>query len=170
MQQDEQRRFALVAGEASGDLLAGLLLDGLQARWPGFRPPASAVPRCSRTAFRAGGRRKSSRCAAISRCCATTREIAGIRRQLKARLLRERPDSSSASMRPISTSTSKPGLRSRGMKTVHFVCPSIWAWRADRVEKIRAAADHVLCIFPFEPALLAGTAWPAAMSAIRWPT
>src|SRR5690606_30751948 len=42
-----------------------------------------------------------------------------------------------------------------GTRTVHFVCPSIWAWRADRIEKIRCAADHVLCIFPFEPALLA---------------
>ncbi|HPP82685.1 MAG TPA: lipid-A-disaccharide synthase, partial [Rubrivivax sp.] len=42
-----------------------------------------------------------------------------------------------------------------GVKTVHFVCPSIWAWRANRVDKIRAAADHVLCIFPFEPELLA---------------
>src|SRR5256885_540145 len=46
-------------------------------------------------------------------------------------------------------------LRAAGIKTVHFVCPSIWAWRADRVEKIRRAADHVLCIFPFEPELLA---------------
>ena len=46
-------------------------------------------------------------------------------------------------------------LREAGVKTVHFVCPSIWAWRADRVEKIRRAADHVLCIFPFEPELLA---------------
>ena len=38
---------------------------------------------------------------------------------------------------------------------MHFVCPSIWAWRAERVHKIRAAADHVLCLFPFEPDLLA---------------
>jgi lipid-A-disaccharide synthase len=38
---------------------------------------------------------------------------------------------------------------------VHFVCPSIWAWRPERVEKIRASVDHVLCIFPFEPELLA---------------
>jgi lipid-A-disaccharide synthase len=38
---------------------------------------------------------------------------------------------------------------------VHFVSPSVWAWRAERVEKIRRSVDHVLCIFPFEPALLA---------------
>ena len=46
-------------------------------------------------------------------------------------------------------------LRSTGIKTVHFVCPSIWAWRPERVEKIRRSVDHVLCVFPFEPALLA---------------
>jgi len=45
-------------------------------------------------------------------------------------------------------------LKAAGIKTVHFICPSIWAWRAHRVEKIRRSADHVLCIFPFEPALL----------------
>jgi lipid-A-disaccharide synthase len=39
-------------------------------------------------------------------------------------------------------------LRAQGIKTVHFVCPSIWAWRPERVEKIRASVDHVLCIFP----------------------
>ena len=58
-------------------------------------------------------------------------------------------------MRPISTSTWKRRCKARGIKTVHFVCPSIWAWRPERVEKIRRAADHVLCIFPFEPELLA---------------
>jgi lipid-A-disaccharide synthase len=46
-------------------------------------------------------------------------------------------------------------LRASGIKTVHFVCPSIWAWRPERVEKIRRSVDHVLCVFPFEPALLA---------------
>jgi lipid-A-disaccharide synthase len=46
-------------------------------------------------------------------------------------------------------------LRQQGIKTVHFVCPSVWAWRPERLEKIRRSVDHVLCIFPFEPALLA---------------
>jgi len=46
-------------------------------------------------------------------------------------------------------------LKAAGIRTVHFISPSVWAWRADRVEKIRRSVDHVLCIFPFEPALLA---------------
>jgi lipid-A-disaccharide synthase len=46
-------------------------------------------------------------------------------------------------------------LKAAGIPAVHFVCPSIWAWRADRVEKIRQSVDHVLCIFPFETELLA---------------
>jgi lipid-A-disaccharide synthase len=61
---------------------------------------------------------------------------------------------SSASTRPTSTSGSKPGCAPAGIKTIHFVCPSIWAWRGERAKKLKAAADHVLCLFPFEPALL----------------
>lgn len=46
-------------------------------------------------------------------------------------------------------------LRESGIPTVHVVCPSIWAWRMERIHKIKAACSHVLCIFPFEPEILA---------------
>jgi lipid-A-disaccharide synthase len=46
-------------------------------------------------------------------------------------------------------------LRQQGIPTVQFVCPSVWAWRAERLQQIRNSVDHVLCLFPFEPALLA---------------
>ena len=45
-------------------------------------------------------------------------------------------------------------LRRAGMRTIHFVCPSIWAWRGGRVKRIARDVDHVLCLFPFEPELL----------------
>jgi lipid-A-disaccharide synthase len=83
------------------------------------------------------------------------REILGIRRQLQKKLLAQRPDVFIGVDAPDFNLDLERNLRAAGVKTVHFVCPSIWAWRPERVEKIRASVDHVLCIFPFEPELLA---------------
>jgi lipid-A-disaccharide synthase len=83
------------------------------------------------------------------------RGIVAIREQLKSRLLTDRPDVFIGVDAPDFNLDLEAVLKEQGIRTVHFVCPSIWAWRAGRVEKIRRSADHVLCIFPFEPALLA---------------
>lgn len=83
------------------------------------------------------------------------REIVGIREQLKKRFLDQRPDIFIGVDAPDFNLDLESALKAEGIKTVHFVSPSVWAWRADRVEKIRRSVDHVLCIFPFEPALLA---------------
>ena len=86
------------------------------------------------------------------------REIAGIREQLKARLLDAsgpRPELFIGVDAPDFNLGLEASLKAAGIKTVHFVCPSIWAWRANRLEAIKRSVDHVLCIFPFEPALLA---------------
>ena len=83
------------------------------------------------------------------------REIAGIRRALCDRLLAQRPQVFIGVDAPDFNLDLEADLRAAGIPTVHFVCPSIWAWRPERVEKIRCSADHVLCIFPFETGLLA---------------
>lgn len=155
MGKDEQRRFALVAGEASGDLLAGLLLDGLQARWPSLQTVGIGGPRMLAHGLQSWWPQEKLAVRGYIEVLRHYAEIASIRRQLKARLLREWPELFIGVDAPDFNLDLEAGLRGRGMKTVHFVCPSIWAWRPDRIEKIRAAADHVLCIFPFEPALLA---------------
>ncbi|MEJ8856405.1 lipid-A-disaccharide synthase [Variovorax robiniae] len=149
-----QHQFALVAGEASGDLLASLLLDGLQARWPDMRSVGIGGPRMLAHGFESWWPQEKLAVRGYIEVLRHYAEIAGIRRQLKARLLKEWPQLFIGVDAPDFNLDLEAGLRSRGMKTVHFVCPSIWAWRADRADKIRAAADHVLCIFPFEPALL----------------
>ena len=44
-------------------------------------------------------------------------------------------------------------LKSEGIPTIHFISPSIWAWRGERIHKIKQSVDRMLCIFPFEPAI-----------------
>jgi lipid-A-disaccharide synthase len=83
------------------------------------------------------------------------REIVGIRSQLKNRLLLNKPDIFIGVDAPDFNLDLEAALKAQGITTVHFVCPSVWAWRPERLEKIRRSVNHVLCIFPFEPALLA---------------
>jgi len=83
------------------------------------------------------------------------REIVGIRSQLRERLLANPPTAFIGVDAPDFNLDLERDLKAKGVPTIHFVCPSIWAWRADRVEKIRQSVDHVLCIFPFETDLLA---------------
>ena len=151
-------RLAMVAGEASGDLLAGLLLDGLRARWPGLKPAGIGGPHMASRGFDAWWPSDTLAVRGYVEVLRHYREIAGIRQQLRQRLLNgpgPRPDIFIGVDAPDFNLDLAAALKAGGIKTVQFVCPSIWAWRADRVEKIRRSVDHVLCIFPFEPALLA---------------
>ena len=149
-------QVALVAGETSGDLLAGLLLDGLLARWPALRSVGIGGPQMRRRGFEAWwAHDKLSVHGYGWEVLRRYREIVGIREQLKTRLLKQHPDVFIGVDAPDFNLDLEAALKAQGVRTVHFVCPSIWAWRAERVEKIRASVDHVLCIFPFEPALLA---------------
>ena len=149
-------RVAMVAGETSGDLLAGLLLDGLQALWPGLASQGIGGPQMARRGFEAWW--PSDKLAVHGYSFELLRrlaEIIVIRKRLRARLLHDKPDVFIGVDAPDFNLGLEADLRAAGVKTVHFVCPSIWAWRAERVEKIRRSVDHVLCIFPFEPELLA---------------
>lgn len=149
-------QVAMVAGEASGDLLAGLVLDGLRARWPDLQSSGIGGPQMAQRGFQAHW--PSERLAVHGYSIEVFKRVGGllrIRKQLRERLLRERPNVFIGVDAPDFNLVLETALKAQRIPTVHFVCPSIWAWRADRVEKIRRAADHVLCIFPFEPALLA---------------
>ena len=149
-------RVAMVAGETSGDLLAGLLLDGLKNAWPDLSAHGIGGAQMAQRGFDAWWPSEKLAVHGYSfEVLRRLREIIGIRKQLRARLLADKPDVFIGVDAPDFNLGLEADLRAAGVKTVHFVCPSIWAWRADRIEKIRRSADHVLCIFPFEPELLA---------------
>ena len=145
----------MVAGETSGDLLAGLLLDGLKARWPAIDTAGIGGPRMVERGFEAWWPSEKLAVRGYIEVLRHYRELVGIRDQLTERLLAGPPDLFIGVDAPDFNLALEARLKANGVKTVHFVCPSIWAWRADRVEKIRRSVDHMLCIFPFEPALLA---------------
>jgi lipid-A-disaccharide synthase len=146
--------LAMVAGETSGDLLAGLLLDGLRERWPSLRTVGIGGPQMVRRSFDAWWPSDKLAVRGYVEVLRHYREIVGIRQQLKNRLLASPPDVFIGVDAPDFNLDLERDLKAAGIKTVHFVSPSVWAWRAERVEKIRNSVDHVLCIFPFEVALL----------------
>ena len=149
-------KIALVAGEASGDLLAGLLLGSLKARWPALQSHGIGGPHMARHGFMAWWPHHKLSVHGFSwELVRRYREIVGIRDQLRTRLLADKPDLFIGVDAPDFNLALEADLKAVGVKTVHFVSPSVWAWRPERLEKIRRSVDHVLCIFPFEPALLA---------------
>ncbi len=152
---DPRPRFAIVAGEASGDVLAGLLLDGLRTRWPRHDAFGIGGPQMAERGFRAWWPHDKLSVRGYAEVLGHLREIATIRGQLTTRLLEDKPDCFIGVDAPDFNLDLEVKLRAAGVKTVQFVSPSIWAWRGKRIEKIKKAADLVLCIFPFEPEIFA---------------
>jgi len=144
----------MVAGEASGDLLAGLLLQGLRARWPALTAQGIGGPKMLAQGFETWWPHGKLSIFGYVDALLNLRELLFIRKQLGSRLIADRPDLFIGVDAPDFNFGLEARLRAAGIRTVHFVCPSIWAWRPERIETIRRAADHVLCLFPFEPEIL----------------
>ena len=146
--------LALVAGEASGDLLASLLLSGLKQRWGALHACGIGGPRMASQGFEAWWPHHKLAVRGYAEVLRHYREIVGIRRQLRDRLLKHPPAAFIGVDAPDFNLDLEADLKAQGIPTVQFVCPSIWAWRPERVHKIARSVDHVLCLFPFEPDLL----------------
>jgi len=144
----------MVAGEASGDLLAGLLLAGMRSRWPDLATMGIGGAQMASHGFEAWWPSDALAVRGYVEVLRHYRRIVAIRAQLRQRLLKCKPDLFIGVDAPDFNLALEHDLRKSGVRTVHFVCPSVWAWRARRLETIRDSADHVLCLFPFEPPLL----------------
>ncbi len=149
-------KFGMVAGETSGDLLAGLLLDGLHERWPNLSAVGIGGPQMARRGFVSWWPHDLLSLHGYGwDVLRRYRQLVRIRAQLRDRLLAQRPDLFIGVDAPDFNLDLEAALKAQGIKTVHLVAPTVWAWRPERIAQIRRSVDHVLCIFPFEPALLA---------------
>ena len=147
-------RLGLVAGEASGDLLAAHLLAGLRQRWPELSAFGIGGPKMAAQGFEAWWPSDKLAVRGYVEVLRHYRELAAIRNTLAQRLLQAPPHAFIGVDAPDFNLGLEQRLKASGVKTIHFICPSIWAWRGGRARKMAASADHVLCLFPFEPELL----------------
>lgn len=146
-------RIALVAGEASGDLLGAGLIRAIRARVPdasfeGVAGPAMTAAGCERLA--------DAESLAVMGLIEPLRHVPRLlrlRRSLAKRWIQSPPDVFVGIDAPDFNFGLEKKLRRARIKTAHYVSPTIWAWREGRVETVRKAADLVLCILPFEKAV-----------------
>lgn len=145
--------IGIVAGEASGDLLGSHLIAALKEKHPDLRFVGIAGPKMLSEGARSLFPMERL---AVRGYFEVLRHYWGLlrmRRELARYLIDNPPDLFIGIDAPDFNLGLERKLRRRGIKTVHYVSPSIWAWRRGRINKIRRAAQHVLCLFPFEKPL-----------------
>ena len=145
--------IALVAGESSGDLLASRLLSGLRPQLPHARMHGIGGPRMAQYDFTSDWPMEKLSVRGLFEVLGHYREIKGIQNSLRAGLIAERPSVFIGVDAPDFNLGLEADLKQAGIPTMHFISPSIWAWRGGRIKKIERAVSHMLVVFPFEEAI-----------------
>lgn len=143
-------RVAMVAGEMSGDLLGAELMAALQQARPDVQFLGIGGEKMMAAGFNSLFPMERLSVMGIVEVLGRLRELLGIRQQLLDTLLANPPDVFIGIDSPDFVLPVAKKLRQAGIKTVHYVSPSVWAWRQGRVRKIREAVDLMLTLFPFE--------------------
>ncbi len=144
--------IAMVAGESSGDLLASCLLSGLHTLLPNnhFKLHGIGGAKMAEHGFVSDFPMEKLAVRGLFEVLMHYREIKGIQRALRDRLLFEKPAVFIGVDAPDFNLGLEMQLKQAGIPTIHYISPSIWAWRGGRIKKIIRAASHMLVVFPFE--------------------
>ena len=159
---DVPKKFALIAGELSGDILGAALIKALKARYPGAMFYGVAGPRMIEAGCQPVASIDELSVMGFSEVIRVLPRILKLRSALIQRLSADRPDCVIGIDAPDFNLTVERRLREQGIRTVHMVSPTVWAWRQGRVKGIARAVDLILCLFPFEPKFYAAHDVPAA--------
>jgi lipid-A-disaccharide synthase len=149
------KRIALVAGEASGDLLGAGLIAELRKRFPRASFVGVGGPQMRAAGFDAWHDCGELAVMGLAEVLRHLPRLLRLRRELTRRLVDFKPDVFIGIDAPDFNLGLERRLKSQGIPTVHYVSPSVWAWREGRAAKIGRSADRVLCLFPIEPPIYA---------------
>ena len=147
------KTIAIVAGEASGDLLGSLLMDAIKQAAPNVRFIGIGGPRMQGVGMDVLFPMEKLAVNGYIEVLRHYPELVGIRRKLRERFIAEPPDLFIGIDAPDFNLGLESVLKQHGIPTVHYVSPSIWAWRGERIHKIKQAVSRILALFPFEEPL-----------------
>jgi lipid-A-disaccharide synthase len=145
--------IGMVAGEASGDLLGSHLMEALKEIRPDLKFIGIGGPKMQSAGMEVLFPMEKLAVRGYVEVLRHYLEIVGIRRKLRAYFLANRPDMFIAVDAPDFNLDLELALKQHGITTIHYVSPSIWAWRGERIHKIKRAVTHMLALFPHEPRL-----------------
>lgn len=145
--------IGIVAGETSGDLLASQLMTAIKLARPDVEFVGIGGPRMQSVGMQLLFPMEKLAVMGYVEVLRHYREITGIRRKLRSHFLTNPPALFIGIDAPDFNLDLELALKRRGIPTVHYVSPSIWAWRGERIRKIKRAVTHMLALFPHEPKL-----------------